>query len=112
MTSVILCAAGSGRRANLPENKILHEWNGMPVLCHVLSAFAPFAGELLVACRKEDEAHIFPLLSPYENARTVTGGKTRTESVYNALKEAKGDIVLVHDGVRPLIDIHPSGQEL
>ncbi len=101
MTTVILCAAGNGTRAKLPENKVLHELNGMPVLCYSLSAFAPFADEILVACRKEDEKAVSPLLAQYENARTVTGGKTRTESVYNALKEAKGDVVLVHDAARP-----------
>ncbi len=103
MTSVILCAAGSGTRANLPENKVLHELNGMPVLCYSLSVFAPFADELLVACRKEDEKEVAPLLSQYENAHTVLGGKTRTESVYNAMKEAKGDIVLIHDAARPYV---------
>ena len=58
MLTVILCAAGSGTRAHLPENKILHELNGMPVLAHSLSAFAPYAEELLIACRKEDEPRI------------------------------------------------------
>lgn len=101
MTTVILCAAGSGTRAELPENKILHDLCGMPVLCYSLSAFAPFADEILVACRQEDEARIVPLLPQYGNARTVLGGKTRTESVYSALKEAKGDVVLIHDAARP-----------
>ena len=103
MISVILCAAGSGARANLPENKILHELNGLPVLSYSLSAFAPFADELLVTVRKEDEAKILPLLSPFPNARLCLGGDTRAASVYNALKEAKGDIVLVHDAARPFV---------
>ena len=41
MLTVILCAAGSGTRANLPENKILHDYLGMPVLCYSLSALSP-----------------------------------------------------------------------
>ncbi len=103
MTSIILCAAGSGTRTGFPVNKTLCDLGGMPVLCHSLSVVAPFADELLVACRKEDEGAVSPLLSQYENARTVLGGKTRTESVYNALKEAKGDIVLIHDAARPYL---------
>lgn len=103
MITVVLCAAGSGARAHLPENKILHELNGMSVLCYSLSAFAPFADEMLVACRKEDEGAVVPLLAPYPNARTVLGGKTRSESVYRALKEAKGEIALVHDAARPYV---------
>lgn len=103
MISLILCAAGSGKRAGLPENKILHEINGMPVLCHSLSAFAPYVGEIIVACRKEDENSVAALLSPYENARTVVGGATRAESVLSALKTARGDVVLVHDAARPFV---------
>ena len=103
MLTVILCAAGSGTRANLPENKILHDYLGMPVLCYSLSALSPYADELLVACREEDEARIKPLLPQYENARTVRGGNTRTESVYNALKAARGDRVLIHDAARPFV---------
>lgn len=101
MTTAILCAAGKGARTGFPVNKVLCELGGMPVLCYSLSLFAPFADEILVACRKEDENAVVPLLAQYGNARAVLGGKTRTESVYRALKEAKGDIVLIHDAARP-----------
>ncbi len=103
MVTLILCAAGSGERAHLPENKIFFEIDGLPVLSRSLSAFAPYADEMLVVCRKEDEERILPLLSPYPAARTAEGGNTRAESVYNALKEAKGDVVLVHDAARPYV---------
>lgn len=103
MISAIICAAGSGTRANLGENKILHELNGMPVLCHSISAFTPFADEILIACRKEDETQIQKLISPYPNTKTVIGGKTRTESVFNALQAVHGDIVLIHDAARPFV---------
>ncbi len=103
MVSAIICAAGSGERAGLPYNKIFYELNGMPVLCYSLSAFAPFADEILVACRAEDESRILPLLSPFPNARAVRGGETRFHSVLSALEEARGDIVLVHDAARPFV---------
>ncbi len=103
MITVILCAAGSGIRANLPDNKIFFETGGLSVLSRSLSAFAPFAGEMLVAVREEDTARVRALLAPYPQARTVPGGKTRAESVFSALQEAKGDIVLVHDAARPFV---------
>lgn len=102
MISVIICAAGRGSRAGFSENKVLRELNGMPVLCHSLSAFAPYADELLVTCRKEDEKAFSPLLAQY-SARSVRGGKTRAESVFHALKEVRGEIVLVHDAARPYL---------
>ncbi len=103
MISVILCAAGSGKRAGLPENKILFELDGLPVLVRTLSAFAPYADELLVACREEDRERIEKLLTPFPKARTVVGGETRAESVFRALEEATSDMVLVHDADRPFV---------
>lgn len=102
MISVILCAAGSGSRAGFPENKVLRELNGLPVLSYSLSAFGE-ADEILIPCRKEDEARIGALLSPFPGARTVRGGETREESVFSALREVKGDIVLIHDAARPFV---------
>ena len=103
MISVILCAAGSGSRAGLAENKIFYELNGLPVLAHSLSSFAPYADELLVVCRADDFARAKTVLAPYPNARLIEGGKTRAESVFHALAVTGGDIVLVHDAARPYV---------
>ena len=104
MITAIICAAGKGERAGFSQNKILQELNGMPVLCYSLSAFSESgADEILVTAREEDKKQMLPLLVPYPNARLVRGGKTRGQSVYNALKEAKGEIVLVHDAARPFV---------
>ena len=103
MIAAILCAAGKGVRAGFSENKVLRELNGLPVLCHCLCAFAPYTDEMLIACAPEDEPRIRALLSPYPTARTVLGGTTRGESVYNALRAAKSEIVLVHDAARPFV---------
>ena len=103
MISVILTAAGSGTRAGLPENKIFCELHGLPVLTHALSAFAPYAEEIVVACKTEDLGRVLPLLAPFPQARAVAGGATRMESVRCALAEVKGEIVLVHDAARPFV---------
>ncbi len=101
--TVIICAAGKGERTGFNENKILRELNGLPVLSYSLSAFAPFVDEILVTVTEKDEERINALLSPFPNARIVRGGNTRSESVYHALKEARSDIVLVHDAARPFV---------
>ena len=104
MTSVIICAAGKGTRAGFTDNKVLHEISGLPVLSWSLSAFsAAGADEIIVACSAGDEMRIKALLAPFPAARTLLGGATRGASVYNALREAKGDIVLVHDAARPFV---------
>lgn len=105
MVTAIILAAGKGERANLNENKVLRELNGLPVLCHSLSAFSSVSeiGEIIVACKQEETARVQTLLHPYRNARTVTGGQTRALSAYSAIKEARGEIVLIHDAARPFI---------
>ncbi len=103
MITAIVCAAGKGERTGFNENKILRELNGLPVLSYSLSAFAPFVDEILVTATEKDVERINALLSPFPNARIVRGGNTRSESVYHALKEARGDIVLVHDAARPFV---------
>ncbi len=105
MITAIICAAGKGARAGFSQNKLLREYEGLPVLARTLSAFAQCAqiGEILVTASEEDERAISALLSPYPHAQTVRGGNTRTESVYNALKRARGESVLVHDGARPFV---------
>ncbi len=103
MVATILCAAGSGARTGLKKNKIFAEVDGLPAITHCLSAFAPFSEQIIIACRKEDEARIRPLLSPFPMASTVVGGATRSESVFRALEGVTADMVLIHDAARPFV---------
>ena len=49
----------------------------------------------------KDLEHIFK----GENIKLIEGGKTRQESVFNALRAADNpDFVLIHDGARPLVE--------
>ena len=56
-----------------------------------------FEGEIIVFIEKEKYN-----LKKIKNV--VAGGSERYESVYNGLKEVTGNIVLIHDGARPLIN--------
>ncbi|MGN0813226.1 MAG: 2-C-methyl-D-erythritol 2,4-cyclodiphosphate synthase [Candidatus Coproplasma sp.] len=106
--SVIICAAGKGERAGFNKNKLMAIFDGAPALDYTLTAFDWFdykymGGNLekIAVCREDDEE-----TREYCQAygyQVVTGGKTRTESVYNALKAVTGDIVLIHDGARPYV---------
>ena len=101
--SVIICAAGRGERAGFAKNKLLAPLYGAPALCHTLEKFnMPEIGEVIITSSKEDLEEISALAS-FFGYKVVLGGKTRTESVKNALSYVKGDIVLVHDGARPYV---------
>ena len=102
--SVIICSAGKGNRAGFGKNKLLVPYLGISVLERTICAFAlPQIDEIILSISKEDELEILPLQKKYEKIRLVYGGETRYQSVYNALKEAKGKVVLVHDGARPFL---------
>jgi 2-C-methyl-D-erythritol 4-phosphate cytidylyltransferase/2-C-methyl-D-erythritol 2,4-cyclodiphosphate synthase len=100
-TSVIICAAGKGERAQQGKNKLLCPLMGAPVLYHTLCKFKNFE-EIIVTSSSEDKEEIEAISSPF-NAKVVLGGSTRTLSVYNALKAVTGEIVLIHDGARPYV---------
>ena len=100
----IVCAAGKGARAGFEKNKLLVPFEGSTVLEKTLSAFDfPSIQEVIVTSSERDFAEISSLCEKFSTAKAVLGGKTRTESVYNALKQATADIVLIHDGARPFV---------
>ncbi|MGN0808166.1 MAG: 2-C-methyl-D-erythritol 2,4-cyclodiphosphate synthase [Candidatus Coproplasma sp.] len=106
--SVIVCAAGKGERAGFNKNKLMAPLNGPPALHYTLGVFDEFDCEyvggnlekIAVCGENDEEMREFCIAYGWQ---VVTGGKTRTESVYNALKAVTGDIVLIHDGARPFV---------
>ncbi len=86
---------------------------GVPVLVHCLRAFAEVGrvAEVLVAVRATEIERVTELISRFgleAKVRVVEGGENRQGSVANALAAlscAEDDVVLVHDAVRPLIDV-------
>ena len=101
--SVIICAAGKGVRAGFERNKLLAPLYGAPALYYTLEKFnIPEINEVIITSSKDDFKEITALASPF-GFKVVSGGKTRTESVKNALLSVTGDIVLVHDGARPFV---------
>ncbi len=113
---VILPAAGIGTRmaataGDAPKQFI--SLRGLPILVHALRAFLSVAAVtgVYVAVREPEGERMRELLTDHglaERVAVVHGGETRQQSVANALhalpSQADGDIVMVHDAVRPLID--------
>lgn len=85
---------------------------GSPVLVHTLRRFQACASvtEIVVALRQEDIPGFEQMVreeSFSKPVRTVVGGESRQESVYNALCSLSDDVdlVAVHDAVRPLVSV-------
>lgn len=99
--AVIIVAAGRGTRAGGEVPKQWQALRGAPVLAHTLAAFDGFRRVLVV---HPDDLPRARALSP--EVQIVTGGATRAQSVRAALEALEGsgvEIVLVHDGARPLV---------
>jgi 2-C-methyl-D-erythritol 4-phosphate cytidylyltransferase/2-C-methyl-D-erythritol 2,4-cyclodiphosphate synthase len=111
--AVIIPAAGSGSRMGLSTPKQFHELAGQPILVRTVRAFhrpgeidtivlpVPAAMRSLV----EDMAARFKLAPKGGNLFIVNGGRTRQDSVRAGLDAlpAGTEVVLVHDGARPLV---------
>lgn len=101
-TAVIIAAAGSSRR--MGQDKLFISLCGKSVIRRSIEAFVPFADTLAVVC---SENNINAVKRELDGIKCIfcLGGKERSDSVKNALEAVKdADIVLVHDGARPLID--------
>ncbi len=109
MNTIIITAGGTGKRMGTTLPKQFLPLNGLPVLMHTLRrfhAYDPFLQILLTL----PEAHVetWEKLCA-EHAFSIThtvirGGAERYDSIRNALQYANGEIIGVHDGVRPLVD--------
>ncbi|MEG6587019.1 2-C-methyl-D-erythritol 4-phosphate cytidylyltransferase [Dendrosporobacter sp. 1207_IL3150] len=110
MVTVIVAAAGQGKRMGASINKVLLPLAGQPVLQHSLETFSACAeiDNMVIVVAAEEVEQVQRMLSAAENLKpytVVAGGSERQYSIANALAviSENTEIVLVHDGARPLI---------
>jgi 2-C-methyl-D-erythritol 4-phosphate cytidylyltransferase/2-C-methyl-D-erythritol 2,4-cyclodiphosphate synthase len=99
-TAAIIVAAGRGLRAGGGEPKQWRDLAGTPVLARTVSAFAGRVDRIAVVLHPDELARALPG-SPLR----VPGGTNRDDSVragLAALADDPPDLVLIHDGARPL----------
>lgn len=109
--SSIIVAAGSGSRMKAGVNKQYLYLSGKPVLAHTLLVFqkCELIDEIILVIGKKDmEVCKEEVIKKYKIKKVkilVEGGDTRQDSMYLGLKKVnpKSDIVITHDGARPLI---------
>lgn len=109
--TAIVPAAGSGRRLKAELEKPYILLKRKPIIVHTLQKLSssPFVGEIILAVNKKHIALAQRLIKKFKIRKIktiVAGGKTRGQSVYNGLRHVSklSKIVLIHDGVRPIID--------
>jgi len=108
--SVIVPAAGAGKRFGGKNNKIFQRINDQPVFIRTLELFTS----------REDVVQVQIVISPadmnelkerfggnlgFMGVKVVQGGDTRSQSVRNALASIapEAELICVHDAVRPCV---------
>lgn len=110
MNSAVIAAAGSGTRFGGGKPKQFLEIAGKPLIIHTLLRFenCPAIDEIVLVL-PAGEIENFQKLSEKYNLKklkkSIAGGKTRAESVFNGLRSVNknSETVAVHDGARPLV---------
>ena len=103
--SVIITAGGASVRYG--KDKLLELINGKTVIERSVNAFLPInPDEIIISASEKLEGEIKDKFLSVKNLRIVRGGKTRQESVFNALKACSApDFVCIHDAARPLVKL-------
>ncbi len=107
--AVIVPAAGHGRRLKAKQPKAFVPLLGKPLLIHTLKNLKRSFSfeEMIVAAASSQLKSVRRLLARYrlDGARVVPGGRTRAESVRNAVLSLSSECewVLIHDAARPFV---------
>jgi len=103
MVSAVIVCAGTSTRMDSQKNKVLLPLDGKPLFMHSVEIFSKFTNDVVVVANENDIEEI----SKY-HSNVVLGGSNRQESVYNGIRVAKHENILIHDGARPFV----SGKEI
>lgn len=108
MVSAVIVAGGKGRRMGASINKVYLKLLDKEILSYTISAFdkCEIIDEIIVVTGTDDIENCEKIVRR-DGFKKVThiieGGMERSDSVYNGICAASGDIVAIHDGARCLI---------
>ena len=103
MQTVILLMAGSGTRLGLDINKMMYKVNNKRLYQYPLEKFLSFGLDVILVTNETDYNTVLEETKGIKNLIVVKGGKTRNESVKNALVHVKTKRVMIHDAARVLV---------
>ena len=105
--TLIVAAAGVGKRMGLSYPKQFLEHNGKPLFVNVLEIGekSKLISDIIIVTGKELKEEVKNMCEKFKITKVkciAEGGKERQDSIYNALKFCdKNSIIAVQDGVRP-----------
>ncbi|MCM3762408.1 2-C-methyl-D-erythritol 4-phosphate cytidylyltransferase [Alkalihalobacillus oceani] len=107
--SVVIPAAGQGKRMKAGRNKQFLKLQGEEIIVHTVRLFEqdPSCRRIVVVANPEEVALMNTMMDKrdFKKVTVATGGKERQDSVRNGLQSLEEDgIILVHDGARPFVE--------
>ena len=110
----LIPAAGMGKRMGASINKQYLQLDGLPIVARTISVFedSPLIEAIYLVIPADEipycREHVVAACGFRKVVEIVPGGRERQNSVMNGLNAmrknvADDDVVLIHDGVRPLI---------
>lgn len=113
MNIAVILAGGSGTRMGSDIPKQFIDVYGKPLIIHTIESFDVNSriDKIVIACKEEWQEDLKIWIRKFGLNKVkyiVSGGETRQESVYNAIRALDGvcendDILVIHDAARPLI---------
>lgn len=101
---LILACGGSSVR--MGQNKLLMDIGGKPCLLRTCLSFVKcrYIKRIIIAAPCELQSVYSNILSRIDIPISfVESGETRQKSIHNAVMMAREDIIMIHDGARPLV---------
>lgn len=108
--SVVILAAGQGKRMLAGKNKQFLTINDKPLIIHTLTVFVSdvHCKEIILVTNQREQDRMIELINVYGFSGAVTfvnGGAERQDSVYAGLQSVRQTElpVFIHDGARPFV---------
>lgn len=107
--TAVIAAGGSSERMQ-GVNKLTYRLNGINNFSVLEASLYPFTvcgriRNIIIVTSEKTLTEAVRLQKKYRDITIVSGGKSRSESVKNALKTAACDMILLHDGARPYVSL-------
>lgn len=106
--AAVVLVAGNSTRFGQNRNKNLEVVQEKEIFLYSVEQFAKnqFVDEILIAVKKSEMPIVQNIIDEMQLKKPVQlieGGKERKESVYHCIQKTDADIVVIHDGARPMI---------
>lgn len=108
MVSAVIVAGGKGARMGAGMNKVFLPLLGKEIISRTIAVFesSSLVDEIIIVTASDDIPKMREIIwrDGYKKVSKIAeGGKERSDSVYNGLMLATGDVSVIHDAARCLV---------